>query len=222
MGSSSKMGPQGSVKREEQCTEEELQRAERLGSAWLERYRRIEGSSLLPSVEPLNELLLGLDFFADLREEDVRSLAAGNSVVAKAVEPTAENVDGAPPGISEEEIEDEGSLEDGNDALGKGATIDSRSPRGYGDHLRAIPTVLRNENQYVGFFLPLFLQEAKQALARAIKLDLGPAEEFVQVSVDAYLTTAPEGTSNSLVTTRSSIPHVHTKRHRKSHVESTV
>ncbi|KAL8448738.1 hypothetical protein Emag_003864 [Eimeria magna] len=56
----------------------------------------------------------------------------------------------------------------------------AQSRRGCEATLQAIPTVIRNERQYVGFFLPLFLQEAKQALARAIKLDFGPAEEFVQ------------------------------------------
>ncbi|KAL8448182.1 hypothetical protein Emed_003929 [Eimeria media] len=174
--------------------EEELQRAERLGFAWLQRYRRIEGSSLLPSVEPLNELLLGLDFFANLREEDVRCLpAAGASSAASGDEDDEEEAR-----TSEAESEDDEMKTDGDSSTQQEAgkrLADSR--RGCEATLQAIPTVIRNERQYVGFFLPLFLQEAKQALARAIKLDFGPAEEFVQVSGE------PSGPFLSLLLSRS-------------------
>ncbi|KAL8433881.1 hypothetical protein ACSSS7_003542 [Eimeria intestinalis] len=174
--------------------EEDLQRAERLGFAWLQRYRRIEGSSLLPSVEPLNELLLGLDFFANLREEDVWCPpAAGTSAVPSGDEDKEEEAM-----VSEEETEGGNMESDCNPSPEEEAGRRlAQSRRGCEAPLQAIPTVIRNERQYVGFFLPLFLQEAKQALARAIKLDFGPAEEFVQMSGE------PSGPFLSLLLSRS-------------------
>lgn len=181
MGVSSEQRPHEAVKRGERsiASEGELQRAERLGSAWLQRYRRIEGSSLLPSVEPLNELLLGLDFFGDLREEDVRSVSSCATSTIKEASCTTEKKDDARPGGSDAETEDD-QVDENDDTGSEGD--EGVTSKGYGDHLRAIPTVIKNEDQYVGFFFPLFLQEAKQAIARAVKLDFGPAEEFVQVS----------------------------------------
>lgn len=177
MGASPGEAPGDSVtKWAESPTETEVQRAERLGSVWLQRYRRIEGSSLLPSVEPLNELLLALDFFVDLREEDARAVQADAPIATEtkqASDPLKDN--------SEGETDSECQFDGGN-KLQKDNVV-NKLPLGKSwCHLRPIPTVIQNEYQYVGFFLPLFLQEAKQALARAIKLDMGPAEEFVQVS----------------------------------------
>lgn len=186
MGASPEGSPLRSVECEEECSiENELQRAERLGLAWLQRYRRIEGSNLLPSVEPLNELLLGLDFFADLREEDVRSLSAGAHSTDKDAESTTTNAGDTVSNASEGDADDGELDEEGDNALDSEPAENVQSSSRYGDHLRAIPTVIRNENQYVGFFLPLFLQEAKQALARSVKLDFGRPEEFVQVSANS-------------------------------------
>ncbi|KAL8271034.1 hypothetical protein Esti_005019 [Eimeria stiedai] len=197
MGVSFEAGPQRAVNGRNhgtECLEEDPERAERLGVAWLQRYRRIEGSSLLPSVEPLNELLLGLDFFANLREEDVRCLpAAGASMATSGDEDKEKEAL-----MSEVETEDEKTETDCDPSVQQetGRRL-ARSRRGCEAPLQAIPTVIRNERQYVGFFLPLFLQEAKQALARAIKLDFGPAEEFVQMSGE------PSGPFLSLLLSRS-------------------
>lgn len=184
---------QSSSKSRDVCTQEELQRAERLGSAWLQRYRHIEGSSLLPSVDPLNELLLGLDFFADLREE-VHTPTGKSSPASVASEDLNEGSE-----TSENENEDEASEEEREEAKGtsQDAQFSEKNSQGHQqrEYLRPIPTVIPNENVYIGFFLPLFLQEAKQALARAIKLDLGAPEEFVQVSLSAALPCSPFGAS---------------------------
>ncbi|OEH73563.1 tRNA-splicing endonuclease positive effector [Cyclospora cayetanensis] len=208
MGSSYRVSLERSEARvEEASAEEEAQRAERLGAAWLQRYRRIEGSSLLPSVEPLNELLLSLDFFADLREEDSRALLAepkDEEAHTKVESSVAEAEAGASNGVlQEEDPEEEALLEERQSQIsheaqpaGEGVAESYREIQ-KSHHLRAIPTVIKNERQYVGFFLPLFLQEAKQAIARAIKLDLGPPEEFVQLSGE------PSGPFLSLLLSRS-------------------
>ncbi|CDI76759.1 tRNA-splicing endonuclease positive effector protein, putative [Eimeria acervulina] len=186
---------QSSSKSRDVCTQEELQRAERLGSAWLQRYRHIEGSSLLPSVDPLNELLLGLDFFADLREE-VHTPTGKSSPASVASEDLNEGSE-----TSENENEDDASEEEREEAKGtsQDAQFSEKNSQGHQqrEYLRPIPTVIPNENVYIGFFLPLFLQEAKQALARAIKLDLGAPEEFVQQSGE------PRGSFLSLLLSRS-------------------
>ncbi|KAL8427938.1 hypothetical protein Efla_003452 [Eimeria flavescens] len=193
MGASYEHSIGGSLKRGDQSTTEENQhRAERLGAVWLQRYRRIEGSSLLPSVEPLNELLLGLDFFADLREEDVRSLSLGVQSATSQDEDKAEEA-----GSSHSETDEEQMNDADNPTVGQEEQKIQQSRRSYCAHLQPIPTVIQNEEQYVGFFLPLFLQEAKQALARAIKLDFGPAEEFVQMGGE------PSGPFLSLLLARS-------------------
>ncbi|CDI75370.1 tRNA-splicing endonuclease positive effector protein, putative [Eimeria praecox] len=193
----------GSTKTREFCTREEIQRAERLGSAWLQRYRHIEGSSLLPSVDPLNELLLGLDFFADLREEGFRPLPckslAGDSrrTSVDSQDPSEES------GENDDEHNDEVDVEKHEGAKEKPQGDIAAEANTQGtlyqerEYLRPIPTVIPNESVYIGFFLPLFLQEAKQALARAIKLDLGPPEEFVQQSGE------PRGSFLSLLLSRS-------------------
>ncbi|CDJ66282.1 tRNA-splicing endonuclease positive effector protein, putative [Eimeria necatrix] len=179
-GSSSNGSSRSSSRPREKCSEEEIRRAELLGSAWLQRYRQIEGTSLLPSVEPLDELLLGLDFFEDLREEDVRALPADPSRGGHAEEKDqGEDEEGSNVGNEENDTSAEASNPCGEPKQTDHSTDESHNRT---QHLRAIPTVIPNENVYVGFFFPLFLQEAKQALARAIKVDLGPPEDFIQQS----------------------------------------
>ncbi|CDJ47727.1 tRNA-splicing endonuclease positive effector protein, putative [Eimeria brunetti] len=197
--------PRGSPRTRDPCTEPELKRAERLGSAWLQRYRIIEGSSLLPSVDPLNELLLGLDFFSDLREEGITRTPIGDSSEGGpdfAASPASEDPkQGGDEGDDEQneeagkEEQDETKEASQDDPVPEAIT--QGRPHQQREYLRPIPTVIPNERVYIGFFLPLFLQEAKQALARAIKLDLGPPEEFLQQSGE------PRGSFLSLLLSRS-------------------
>ncbi|CDJ29110.1 uncharacterized protein EMH_0003040 [Eimeria mitis] len=164
------------------------------------RYRYIEGSSLLPSVDPLNELLLGLDFFADLREEGVLRPLPGDTsaedpALADSLAPDDPREEGEARDNEDncEADEEHGEAkETSQDVLIGQAQLSQQR-----EYLRPIPTVIPNENVYIGFFLPLFLQEAKQALARAIKLDLGPPEQFLQQSGE------PRGSFLSLLLSRS-------------------
>lgn len=141
--------------------------AERLGAYWLERHRRVDGPGQLPSEEPLNELLLGLDYFRDLREESPTALARAQSITASSEQ--AETLE-----LNEDADEVQTS---GNEATADGQPAGSSGT----EHLRPIPTIIANEREYVGHFLPLFLQEAKQSIVRAAKLDMQPPEDFVQV-----------------------------------------
>lgn len=97
-----------------------------------------------------------------------------------------ENENAATPETPESEAEPVVSTQDSSGAESPNSTADESDDEFATSRLRSVPTYFRDAEDYVDTFFPLLIQEAKQCIHRAKRMEMSGPEKFVQVRSSAH------------------------------------